>query len=37
MNLREHKHWSNGVASFAFDARGQRTWAIYAPVQTNET
>ncbi len=37
MNLREDKHWSYGVSSFAFDARGQRMWAIYAPVQTNQT
>ena len=37
MNLREDKHWSYGASSFAFDARGQRLWAIYAPVQTNKT
>ena len=37
MNLREDKHWSYGVNSFAYDARGQRMWAIYAPVQTNKT
>jgi len=37
MNLREDKHWSYGASSFAMDARGQRLWAIYAPVQTNKT
>ncbi|HEY7877180.1 MAG TPA: insulinase family protein, partial [Gemmatimonadaceae bacterium] len=37
MNLREDKHWSYGVFSFAMDARGQRPWVIYAPVQTDKT
>ena len=37
MNLREDKHWSYGVFSFAYDARGQRPWIIYAPVQTDKT
>ncbi|HWG54791.1 MAG TPA: pitrilysin family protein [Gemmatimonadaceae bacterium] len=37
MNLREDKHWSYGVFSFAQDARGQRPWIIYAPVQTDKT
>ncbi len=37
MNLREGKHWSYGVQSFAYDARGQRPWIIYAPVQTDKT
>jgi zinc protease len=37
MNLREAKHWSYGVQSFAYDARGQRPWIIYAPVQTDKT
>jgi len=37
MNLREDKHWSYGAFSFATDARGQRLWAVYAPVQTNKT
>ncbi len=37
MNLREDKHWSYGVQSFAYDARGQRPWIIYAPVQTDKT
>jgi zinc protease len=37
MNLREDKHWSYGAGSFAFDARGQRPWVVYAPVQTDKT
>jgi zinc protease len=37
MNLREGKHWSYGTQSFAYDARGQRPWIIYAPVQTDKT
>src|SRR5581483_11792833 len=37
MNLREEKHWSYGAGSFAQDARGQRMWLIYAPVQTDKT
>lgn len=37
MNLREDKHWSYGVFSFAEDARGQRPWIIYAPVETDKT
>jgi zinc protease len=37
MNLREDKHWSYGAGSFAFDARGQRPWFVYAPVQTDKT
>jgi len=37
MNLREDKHWSYGAGSFAFDARGQRPWLMYAPVQTDKT
>jgi zinc protease len=37
MNLREDKHWSYGAASLALDARGQRPWIIYAPVQTDKT
>jgi zinc protease len=37
MNLREDKHWSYGASSFAMEARGQRLWAMYAPVQTNKT
>jgi zinc protease len=37
LNLREDKHWSYGAGAFAFDARGQRLWFIYAPVQTDKT
>jgi zinc protease len=37
LNLREDKHWSYGAGSFAFDARGQRLWFVYAPVQTDKT
>ncbi len=37
MNLREDKHWSYGVFSFANDAKGERPWIIYAPVQTDKT
>jgi hypothetical protein len=37
LNLREDKHWSYGAGSFAFDARGQRPWIVYAPVQTDKT
>jgi zinc protease len=37
MNLREDKHWSYGAGSFAFDARGQRPWIVFAPVQTDKT
>ena len=37
MNLREDKHWSYGAGSFVFDARGQRPFIAYAPVQTDKT
>jgi zinc protease len=37
MNLREDKHWSYGAGSFAVDARGQRLWFLFAPVQTDKT
>ena len=37
MNLREDKHWSYGSFAFSQDARGQRPWFIYAPVQTDKT
>jgi len=36
-NLREDKHWSYGASSFYYDGRGQRPWAMYAPVQTDKT
>ena len=37
MNLREDKHWSYGAGSFPVDARGQRMWMVFAPVQTDKT
>ncbi len=37
MNLREDKHWSYGAFSFMRDARGQRPFLVYAPVQTDKT
>jgi zinc protease len=37
MNLREDKHWSYGAGSVAVDARGQRPWIVFAPVQTDKT
>ena len=37
MNLREDKHWSYGARSFVLDAKGQRPYLAYAPVQTDKT
>jgi zinc protease len=37
MNLREDKHWSYGAFTFFRDARGQRPFVTYAPVQTDKT
>jgi zinc protease len=37
MNLREEKHWSYGAFTFFRDARGQRPFVAYAPVQTDKT
>jgi zinc protease len=37
MNLREAKHWSYGAYSFFYDARGERPFVAYAPVQTDKT
>ena len=37
MNLREDKHWAYGAFSFIRDARGQRPFLAYAPVQTDKT
>ncbi len=37
LNLREDKHWSYGAGSFLRDARGQRPFVVYAPVQTDKT
>ncbi|MDT8321661.1 MAG: pitrilysin family protein [Xanthomonadales bacterium] len=36
-NLRVDKHWSYGAFTFLQDARGQRPWVVYAPVQTDRT
>jgi zinc protease len=37
MNLREDKHWSYGAFTLFRDARGQRPFLAYAPVQTDKT
>jgi zinc protease len=37
MNLREDKHWSYGVGSRVRDARSQRPFYAFAPVQTDKT
>jgi zinc protease len=37
MNLREDKHWSYGAGSFVWEAKGQRAFLAYAPVQTDKT
>lgn len=37
MNLREDKGWAYGAYTFSQDARGQRMWLVYAPVQTDRT
>jgi len=37
MNLREQKHWSYGAYSALLDARGERPFIVYAPVQTDRT
>ena len=36
-NLRVDKHWSYGSFTFLRDARGQRPWIVYAPVQSDKT
>jgi len=36
-NLRVDKHWSYGAYTFLQDARGQRPWLVYAPVQSDRT
>ncbi len=36
-NLRVDKHWSYGSFTLLPDARGQRPWMVYAPVQTDRT
>ncbi|HSR41646.1 MAG TPA: pitrilysin family protein, partial [Longimicrobiales bacterium] len=37
MNLREDKHWSYGAQTLVFDARGQRPFIVFAPVQSDRT
>ena len=37
MNLREDKGWAYGAGTFLPDARGQRAFMVYAPVQTDRT
>ena len=37
LNLREDKHWSYGAFTFFRDARGQRPFVVYAPVQADKT
>jgi zinc protease len=37
MNLREDKHWSYGARTLLWDAKGQRPFLAYAPVQTDKT
>jgi zinc protease len=36
-NLRVDKQWSYGAFTLLPDARGQRPWMVYAPVQTDRT
>lgn len=37
MNLREDKHWAYGARSILYDAKGQRLFFTYAPVQSDKT
>lgn len=37
MNLREDKHWSYGARSVILDAKGERMYISYAPVQSDKT
>ncbi len=37
MNLREDKHWSYGASTLLLNARNQRPFLVYAPVQTDKT
>jgi zinc protease len=37
MNLREDKHWAYGAFTFLWDARGERPFIAYAPVQSDKT
>ena len=37
LNLREDKHWAYGARSLLMDAKGQRPFIAYAPVQADKT
>jgi zinc protease len=37
MNIREDKHWSYGAQTLFWEARGQRPFIAFAPVQTDKT
>ena len=37
MNLREDKHWAYGAFTTLSNAKGQRPFFVYAPVQTDKT
>ena len=37
MNLREDKHWAYGAFGYLMDARAQRPFLVFAPVQTDKT
>jgi zinc protease len=37
MNLREDKGWAYGAYTILQDARGQRPYLVYAPVETDKT
>lgn len=37
MNLREDKGWAYGAGTFIIQAKGQRPYLAYAPVQTDQT
>lgn len=37
MNIREDKHWSYGARTLLLEARGQRPYFAFAPVQTDKT
>ncbi len=37
MNLREDKHWAYGASTIMLNAKGQRPFIAYAPVQTDKT
>lgn len=37
MNLREDKHWAYGAGGFVLDAKEDRPFIVYAPVQTDKS